>query len=307
MLASALHFGSSESKVGIGGLMYRASVLTCSLFILVPFEVAHGQRIPVEVVATASEYLPISTTVSHPGHAYSDCTGNTSYFALFHDYGDSGTINGTADTTTKCSTTFSRPTESTIAHVNRVNYAIGKSENALYLLSCSQRVENDGFGADTHASGKIEPLKVAEARLPIHQRRSNKNATGTWTACPAFAIGSRYTLEIFQNTTDVLLQDKSDGQLIKLNYWGSSTLPNEDSKPATRPASPGERAIVHVTSSPNGAEIYIDGKFFGNTPSDITLPSGEHLVKVTLNGREWSRTVQVTTGEIQVHAEIAGQ
>ena len=295
------------SALRVGSLRFRASVLICSLFMLLSFEVAHGQSIPVEVVATASEYVPISTTVSHPGHVYSDCTGNASYFALFHDYGDSGAINGTADTTVKCSTAFSPPTESSIAHYNRVHYTIGRGENALYLLSCTQQVENGGFGADTHASGEIETLKVAEARLPIHRKRSNKNAAGTWTACPAFAVGSRYTLEIFQNTTDVLLQDKSDGQLIKLNYRGSSTLPKEDSKLATQPVSPAGRAIVHVTSSPNGAEIYIDGKFFGNTPSDITLVSGEHLVRATLNGKDWSQTVQVTTGEIQLHAEIAAQ
>lgn len=285
--------------------MFRASVLICSLFTLLPFKVAHGQSIPVEVVATASEYVPISTTVSHPEHAYSDCTGNTSYFALFHDYGDSGTR--TADTTTKCSATFSPPRESSIANYNRVNYMIGKGENALYLLSCTQQVENDGFGANTHASGEIEPLKVTEARLPIHWKKSNNNAAGTWTACPAFAVGSRYTLEIFQNTTDLLLQDKSGGQLIKLNYRGSSTLPKEDSKAATQPVSPAEKAIVHVTSSPTGAEIYIDGKSFGNTPSDIILVSGEHFVKLSLNGTEWFRSVQVTTGEIQHHAEMAGK
>jgi hypothetical protein len=285
--------------------MFRASVLICSLFILLPFEVAHGQSIPVEVVATASEYVPISTTVSHPEHAYSDCTGTSSYFALFHDYGDSGTINGTADTTTKCSATFSPPRESSMANYNRVNYMIGKGENALYLLSCTQRVDNDGFGADTHASGEIEPLKVTEARLPIHRKKSNNNAAGTWTACPAFAVGSRYTLEIFQNTTDVLLQDKSGGQLIKLNYRGSSTLPKEDGKAATQPVSPAEKAILHVTSSPSGAGIYIDGKFFGDTPSDIILVSGEHSVKLSLNGTEWFRSVQVTTGQVQLHAEMA--
>ena len=33
-------------------------------------------------------------------------------------------------------------------------------------------------------------------------------------------------------------------------------------------------------------EIYVDGKFFGNTPSDITLAVGEHSVKVTLGRKE---------------------
>ena len=91
--------------------MFRAVALICFLFILLPLEVAHGQSIPVEVVATASEYVPISTTVSHPGHSYTDCSGNTSYFGSFSGYENSGrisgTITGTADTNTSCSTTFS--------------------------------------------------------------------------------------------------------------------------------------------------------------------------------------------------------
>ncbi len=63
-------------------------------------------------------------------------------------------------------------------------------------------------------------------------------------------------------------------------------------------------ATVHITSSPTGGEIYIDGKFFGNTPSDITLTAGEHVFKVALGAKEWSRSVQVTPGEIRIHAEM---
>ena len=63
-------------------------------------------------------------------------------------------------------------------------------------------------------------------------------------------------------------------------------------------------ATVHITSSPSEGEIYIDGKFFGNAPSDITLPVGEHALRVVLDGKEWSRSIQVSPGEISVHAEI---
>jgi membrane-associated protease RseP (regulator of RpoE activity) len=62
------------------------------------------------------------------------------------------------------------------------------------------------------------------------------------------------------------------------------------------------KATVHITSTPSGGEIYVDGKFYGNAPSDITLPAGEHMVKVTFGGKEWARAVQVTPGEIQLHA-----
>lgn len=46
-------------------------------------------------------------------------------------------------------------------------------------------------------------------------------------------------------------------------------------------------------------------KFFGDTPSDITVMAGEHVVKITISGKEWLRTVQISTGEIHLHAEIA--
>jgi hypothetical protein len=42
----------------------------------------------------------------------------------------------------------------------------------------------------------------------------------------------------------------------------------------------------------------------GNTPSDVTLVTGEHTVRITVGGKEWTRTVQITTGEIHLHAEI---
>ena len=63
-------------------------------------------------------------------------------------------------------------------------------------------------------------------------------------------------------------------------------------------------AKVHVSSLPSGGEIYVDGKFFGNTPSDITLTAGEYAFKVTMGGKEWSRSVQITSGEIRIHAEM---
>jgi hypothetical protein len=68
-----------------------------------------------------------------------------------------------------------------------------------------------------------------------------------------------------------------------------------------------ETTKVHVTSSPTGGEIYVDGRFFGNAPSDITIPTGEHTVKITIGGKEWSRSIEVTPGEITLHADVSAQ
>jgi membrane-associated protease RseP (regulator of RpoE activity) len=112
-------------------------------------------------------------------------------------------------------------------------------------------------------------------------------------------------------------------------------LPKEDSKPATQPVSPAEKAIVHVTSSPNGidqiqagtpvpassgpvsgvapntsavgtiyvhsnpdsAEVYLDGSLVGDTPATLKLNPGQHTIRVVLTGyKEWSRELSVQAG-----------
>src|SRR5258708_5964458 len=123
--------------------MPRIAAVICALLVPLSHANAQGETkkdgAPVEVVATASEYVPRSTTVSRPGHSYTDCQGSTSYFGRFQGFEDSGSISGTAETTTKCKTTFSPPTETTLTTYLRVNYTIARGEQGLYLLSCTQR------------------------------------------------------------------------------------------------------------------------------------------------------------------------
>ena len=64
-------------------------------------------------------------------------------------------------------------------------------------------------------------------------------------------------------------------------------------------------ARVHITSSPTGGEIYVDGKLYGNTPSEIVLYTGDHTVKVVANGKEWSRIVHITAGDIHIEADLS--
>jgi hypothetical protein len=51
---------------------------------------------------------------------------------------------------------------------------------------------------------------------------------------------------------------------------------------------------ITVSSDPPGAEIYVDGKFVGQTPSTIELPAGSHRVEVKSRGRQdWARDLEV--------------
>jgi len=278
--------------------------------LLIPYLYVEGQTpisnqgVTVEIVATASEYIPKTTTISHPGHAYTDCHGNTSYLGDFSGREDSngrisGDVSGTASTDTRCNTTFTPPTETSLTHYDRVNYTIAKGSQAMYLLSCTQH----------WMLTKKERALVIFGALTVGSEKIQKNANGTWTECPAFTIGAKYALSV-GSTSDAHLEGAPGGNPVKLDYLSSAALPPAPSTQSVplrqqpQAASGPGVAKVHITSTPNGGEIYVDGKFFGNAPSDLTLSSGEHIVRVVLAGKAWTRTVQVTPGEIQLHAVI---
>ena len=51
---------------------------------------------------------------------------------------------------------------------------------------------------------------------------------------------------------------------------------------------------VTISSDPQGAEIYLDGKFVGNTPSAFKLAAGRHHIKIKLTGKQtWWRDFEV--------------
>jgi hypothetical protein len=51
---------------------------------------------------------------------------------------------------------------------------------------------------------------------------------------------------------------------------------------------------VMIASDPPGAEIYVDGKFVGQTPSTIRLVSGSYRIEVKSQGKQaWSRDLEV--------------
>jgi PEGA domain len=66
--------------------------------------------------------------------------------------------------------------------------------------------------------------------------------------------------------------------------------------PATS-KSTGALAKVTIKSSPDGADIVVDGKFVGDTPSTLLLAAGDHLVVINKPGFEpWQRTVSINDG-----------
>jgi len=113
---------------------------------------------------------------------------------------------------------------------------------------------------------------------------------------------------------------KSSHFEIKLDSisYGRNAVETTGSEGPLRPASAAAfRADDHetkagtgsltISSDPTGAEIYIDGKFVGQTPSTIQLPSGSHRIEVKLQGKqEWQRDLEVLKdSQLTLHPILA--
>jgi PEGA domain-containing protein len=70
----------------------------------------------------------------------------------------------------------------------------------------------------------------------------------------------------------------------------SADEPSAVSSPAV---SAGVGTVI-ISSEPDGAEIFVDDKFHGNTPATLKLPTGSHVILLKFPGHaDWKRTLEV--------------
>jgi hypothetical protein len=65
------------------------------------------------------------------------------------------------------------------------------------------------------------------------------------------------------------------------------------------------QTAISITSIPPGADLEVDGKFVGNTPSSMNLTSGDHSIKVTKKGyKTWERSLTASGGNVNLNADL---
>lgn len=76
--------------------------------------------------------------------------------------------------------------------------------------------------------------------------------------------------------------------------------------PAPAAAAVPETTSVVLKSTPSGAEIAVDGKYVGSTPSTVKLPEGDHQISILKPGfQAWQRTIGVVPGgEVTIDATL---
>ncbi len=130
-----------------------------------------------------------------------------------------------------------------------------------------------------------------------------------WSKCMELRAGDEFSASLSKEGMSVFYKDgkgKDREQLYvvvgseEIHSRAETTLNAAD---APRGA---EFGRASVTSTPLGADILVDGNFAGNTPSTISLASGEHVVTISAKGyREWKRELAVSRGsEVSLSATL---
>ncbi len=102
--------------------------------------------------------------------------------------------------------------------------------------------------------------------------------------------------------TEITAYINGDTRLDQAKFQGVKT---DSAVPAVATAA---AAQIDIASTPLGADIEIDGKFVGSTPSSVNVAPGDHDVVVKKSGfAVWDRKVTVSSGHININAELAAE
>ena len=105
------------------------------------------------------------------------------------------------------------------------------------------------------------------------------------------------------------LVNKDDSAIAPAEKAGPMLLPPPIAEKIAAETPKVETGAVTISSDSPGCEIYIDGKFVGQTPSTYPLDTGTHRIEVRAPGKEtWERTLEVLrNSQISLHAEFSEQ
>lgn len=109
--------------------------------------------------------------------------------------------------------------------------------------------------------------------------------------------------------TEITAYVAADTSLDPAKFTGvqvaNSTAPAGQTQPGVNSQSTGLSTLA-VKSSPDGADITINGKYMGNTPSNLNLAPGEYNVVIEKSGfKPWQRTMTIGQGsELKIDATL---
>jgi hypothetical protein len=124
-----------------------------------------------------------------------------------------------------------------------------------------------------------------------------------WPAAPLFLLMKGKDITIPKGT---VITAYINGNIPLDRNLFESRAADGTTTPAGGSAGPAPaQAVITILSTPDGAELEVDGSFVGNTPTSIPLLPGDHEIVLTKKGyKQWSRRLRVTGAPVTVSAEM---
>ncbi|HYL85574.1 MAG TPA: trypsin-like peptidase domain-containing protein [Candidatus Angelobacter sp.] len=123
------------------------------------------------------------------------------------------------------------------------------------------------------------------------QKLVKKNVTGI-----GFALSSSDVLEVLHRFYPELTASSPPSAQAAREAASSDSPPSSSAETpmASSPVAQEGAGTVTITSEPDGAEIFVDEKFHGNTPATLRLPAGSHSIVLKFpKHADWRRTLEV--------------
>jgi hypothetical protein len=142
-----------------------------------------------------------------------------------------------------------------------------------------------------------------------------KNKVAVFARVSGDSIVSKSTLSLGGSVQDACEAITKDWAAHGAAIRAAAVLTLEPMKPAAAPQ-PVAATITTPTavatgklllaSTPDGADIEIDGSFVGNTPSDVEVAEGSHTIAIKKAGfKDWQRSLKVSAGSnVHLNAEL---
>jgi hypothetical protein len=136
----------------------------------------------------------------------------------------------------------------------------------------------------------------------------HKNKVAVFNRTTGDSIVSKSTLSLGGSVEDACKAITADWAAHSTNIRAaeSAAIAASEPKPPVTPVSaPAAQAQLQVASTPDGADIEIDGGFVGNTPSTVGVAPGQHQLSVKKSGfKPWERKITVSSGQVNVNATL---
>jgi len=214
-------------------------------------------------------------TFSWPGHANTSCNGSGDMSGYISS---GGNISASETTSNTCSTTYTPPTNENIDIQKPVVFILAETDDSRMVLTCTRNVRwsqchalSPGVFLARNDNGHFE--------VEAHFGKDKKE----WVK-----------FDVVQQTAISRQQAQTPPGPQVPAAVGANIVP-----------APCGQAQLQIASTPDGADIEIDGNFVGNTPSTVGLSPGQHGISVKKPGfKPWERKVTVSSGQVNVNAVL---